>query len=143
MSPATRGRVTAAVLAAALLGAPAATPATAASQPSVSLSVRYDNGAGRVREGRLTCTASGQRATGALAGRVRATRQCSRVRSIASLLTHAAPTGRLCTQIYGGPQTIRVTGRIGKARVRRTFKRTNGCEIADFARVARALPIVP
>jgi hypothetical protein len=96
-----------------------------------------------VRTGRLTCTASVQRATGGLRGRVSAARQCARVRSIASLLTDVAPAGRICTQIYGGPQTIRVRGTIGKAAVRRTFKRTNGCEIADFARVARALPIAP
>jgi hypothetical protein len=39
-------------------------------------------------------------------------------------------------------QTIRVTGTLGKAAVRRSFKRTNGCEISDFARVLHALPIV-
>lgn len=143
MRPARRGRA-AAVIAAALLaacGEAGTAQPSAASRPSVALSVRYDNGAGRVRTGRLTCTASVQRAAGALAGRVPVARQCTRVRSIASLLTHAPPAGRICTQIYGGPQTIRVRGKIGRAAVRRTFKRTNGCEIADFARVAMALPI--
>jgi hypothetical protein len=136
----------AAVVAAALIAGcgstVAADGATARPAPAVTLSVRYDDGAGRARTGGLTCTAAKRRATGALAGRVPAARQCSRVRAIASLLTHTPSGRRICTQIYGGPQTMRVTGKIGRAAVHRRFARTNGCEIADFARVVAALPIV-
>ncbi len=124
-------------------GAAAARTAAGATRPAVALSARYDDGAGHVRSGRLTCDAKGQRATGALAGRVSAARQCARVRALRGFLTHAPPAGRICTQIYGGPQTLRVTGRIGGSGVHRRFTRTNGCRIADFARAVRALPIAP
>ena len=108
---------------------------------SIALAVRYDDGAGLVRNGRLTCTKGKQRATGALAGKAPAARLCARVRGIAPLLTKPRPKRVACTQIYGGPQTLRVTGRIDGRAVRRRFARTDGCEIADFDRVARALPI--
>ena len=47
---------------------------------------------------------------------------------------------RACTLIFGGPQRVRVSGTIGGKRVDRRFDRTNGCEIADYDRLARALP---
>jgi hypothetical protein len=148
VSVAARGAATwpAAVAVAALLAGcatlVATPPAPAATRPAISLSVRYDDGARHVRTGHLTCNARVKRATGALAGRVAAARQCVRVRAIASLLTHAPPARRICTQLYGGPQTLRVSGRLGTAAVQRRFKRTDGCEIRDFARVLHALPIV-
>jgi hypothetical protein len=108
---------------------------------SLALTIRYDDGAGRVRSGRLTCSAAGQRATGALAGRAPAARLCRQARAIKPLLTQPRPTRRACTQIYGGPQTLRVAGTFDRHAVRRRFTRRNGCEIADFDRVARALPI--
>jgi hypothetical protein len=106
---------------------------------ALALAVRYDDGAGRVRTGRLTCSAAEQRATGTLAGPP-AARLCTRARAIAPVLTKRRPARVACTQIYGGPQTLRVTGTIDGRTVRRRFTRTNGCEIADYARVAGALP---
>jgi hypothetical protein len=108
---------------------------------SLALAVRYDDGAGRVRSGRLTCAAGKQRAAGALAGRAPAARLCTQARAIAPLLTKPRPGPVACTQIYGGPQTLRVTGTIDGRAVKRRFTRTNGCEIADFGRVADALPV--
>jgi hypothetical protein len=108
---------------------------------SIALAVRYDDGAGRVRSGRLTCAAGEQRAAGALAGSTPAARLCTQARAIAAVLTKPRRGRIACTQIYGGPQTLRVTGTIDGRPVRRRFTRTNGCEIADFARVAGALPV--
>jgi hypothetical protein len=108
---------------------------------SLALAVRYDDGAGRVRSGRLTCAPGEQRATGALAGRAPAARLCRQARTIVPLLTRKRPARVACTQIYGGPQTLRVTGTVDGRAVKRRFTRTNGCEIADFDRVARALPV--
>ena len=45
----------------------------------------------------------------------------------------------MCTQIYGGPETARVTGTINGKKVDRRFTRTNGCEIADFTDAAGLL----
>jgi hypothetical protein len=46
------------------------------------------------------------------------------------------PPGQVCTQIYGGPQQARVTGTLGGRRVSARFRRTNGCEIARWNRLA-------
>lgn len=111
----------------------------AGAAPPVMLSIRYDDGNGRVRKGDLTCTPSEQRATGSLAGRAPVARQCSHARDIAPMLTQPPPAGRACTEVYGGPEVVRITGTIGGRAVDRRFGRTNGCEIADFARIAGAL----
>lgn len=115
-------------------------PATPAGGP-IALAIRYADGAGRVLTGRLACTATEQRATGALAGGAPAVQLCAQARAIATLLTQPPPARRACTQVYGGPQAVRVTGTIDGRAVDRRFRRTNGCEIADFARVAGALPV--
>jgi hypothetical protein len=48
------------------------------------------------------------------------------------------PADKLCTELYGGPETAHVTGTIDGKPVDARFKRTNGCEIARWNRV-RAL----
>lgn len=102
--------------------------------------VRSDAGPGPESLSGLICRPAEQRATGALVKRAPAARLCSEARALASLLTAKAPVGRSCTQIYGGPQTARITGTIDERRVDRTFKRTNGCTIEEYARVSKILP---
>ena len=41
-------------------------------------------------------------------------------------------TDRACTEIYGGPQTARVTGTYRGRSVDAEFKRTDGCEISRW-----------
>jgi hypothetical protein len=118
-------------------------PRGTSSRAPIALAVRYDDGAGRVRSGRLTCAPGDQRATGALAGGPPAARLCTQARTLGPLLTKRRAARIACTQIYGGPQTLRVTGTIDGRAVTRRFARTNGCEIADYARVAGALPATP
>ncbi|HUR85262.1 MAG TPA: hypothetical protein VMY78_07945 [Solirubrobacteraceae bacterium] len=107
----------------------------------VALSIRYSDGAGQVLTGTLRCTESEQRATGSLGRRAPAAQQCSHVRDITSLLIQEPPADRSCSEVFGGPQTVRITGTIGDRRIDRRFRRTNGCEIADFTRVSGALPV--
>ena len=47
-------------------------------------------------------------------------------------LLRPVPDGTACTQIYGGPQVALVRGRVGGRRVRVTYSRSNGCEIARW-----------
>lgn len=42
------------------------------------------------------------------------------------------PDDRMCTQIYGGPQTARVSGHVAGTEVETTFGRANGCEIDRY-----------
>jgi hypothetical protein len=41
-----------------------------------------------------------------------------------------------CTQIYGGPQRARVTGVLAGQRVWATFSRSDGCQIARWAKLS-------
>lgn len=42
------------------------------------------------------------------------------------------PPGTACTEIFGGPQVLEVTGMVGERTVNSTFTRANGCEIARW-----------
>ena len=75
------------------------------------------------RETKLECDASAR------------SRRCETARGLAAFLAEQPPRGRVCTQIYGGPETARVRGTIGERAIDRRFSKTNGCEIADWKRV--------
>jgi hypothetical protein len=47
----------------------------------------------------------------------------------------AVPPGMMCTQIFGGPQVANVQGTFRGHKVRATFNRRGGCEIARWNRV--------
>lgn len=49
------------------------------------------------------------------------------------------PDDVACTQIFGGPQTARVTGTLRGTPVDARFSRTDGCEIARWDAVAALL----
>jgi hypothetical protein len=46
------------------------------------------------------------------------------------------PPMSMCSQIYGGPQTARVTGTFRGSVVSAAFNRVGGCEIARWTRVS-------
>ena len=48
--------------------------------------------------------------------------------------------GRICTQIYGGPQTATITGTWRGKAVTAHLSRTNGCEIARWQALDGLLP---
>ena len=50
------------------------------------------------------------------------------------------PPDTACTEIYGGPQTARVTGTFEGRRIWVVFRRTNGCEIDRWNRHAFLFP---
>ena len=49
------------------------------------------------------------------------------------------PAGTACTEIYGGPETLRVSGRLGDETIQSGFSRVNGCEIARWDAVSPVL----
>ncbi|MDP2710110.1 MAG: hypothetical protein Q8O56_02735 [Solirubrobacteraceae bacterium] len=144
-------RATALALGFALLGAlalngcgdaddePAAPPTETTESGVIELTIRYDDGAGDTTLGTLTCRADAQRAGGALRDAAPAAELCDRARGLADFLLAEPDRTRACTQIFGGPETARVTGTIDGREVDRRFSRTNGCEIADFTRAAGLL----
>jgi hypothetical protein len=66
----------------------------------------------------------------------------SACRRLAGLEAPFAPVPKdaVCTQVYGGPQSARVTGRFRGRSIWVTFTRRNGCEIARWQRVAFLFP---
>lgn len=117
---------------------PPATTTTPAGE--IALTVELDEGPGGKRTtGELTCRGGEASASGALFDGKAPAALCAQAHELTGLLTTQPAQDRMCTQIYGGPETARVTGTIGGEPVDRRFARTNGCEIADFDAAAGLL----
>lgn len=79
----------------------------------------------------LRCDAHRVGGTGFL--RARAKQACRLVQGGAlQRVERAQQSGRLCSQIYGGPQRAHITGHIGRHPVDLTINRTDGCGTADW-----------
>jgi hypothetical protein len=85
----------------------------------------------------LTCLGTRENATGYL--REAPEQGCEQAHQLADLLLNAPAPDRVCTEIYGGPQTATVQGTINGRWVRRAFARTNGCELADWGQMGPLL----
>jgi hypothetical protein len=134
-----RAVVVAAIVLTWLAGAGAGPATAAAAEPPVRLTIVFMRShSGPPHVAHLRCSGSRAGADGFLrdAGPASA---CARARRIATLLT-TRPHPRACTQLYGGPERARVTGRIGGSRVARRFGRTDGCQIADWTKAQPLLP---
>ena len=49
------------------------------------------------------------------------------------------PSDKACTQIFGGPETATISGRVNGEPVDARFARNNGCEIARWDSVSALL----
>ena len=127
--------------AAAVAGSSAAIGAAVSPVPpaplAVSLAVTVADRPGQVRSATVTCSGTQARATGYL--RWRPLAACAAARRLTAFLAARPPDNRICTQIYGGPATARVRGRIGGRPIDRRFARTDGCQIADWERAGTLL----
>jgi hypothetical protein len=114
------------------------------------LTVAYDDGAGQRRTYRLRCDeavqtpgAAQESGTGGDDGTATdgsgTGGACSHLADIGGPVT-AVRAGEMCSMIYGGPQTARVTGIWQGRPVRETYRRTNGCEVGRWNRMVPALP---
>jgi hypothetical protein len=97
---------------------------------TVNLKVRVADGNGKVAEATLECDGGSAKGRGFLEDG--ADQHCRDALAMQKLLTTQPASDRVCTQLYGGPQTARITGTFGAADVARSLKRTNGCEIEDW-----------
>ncbi|MFL5820200.1 MAG: hypothetical protein ACJ76S_05900 [Solirubrobacteraceae bacterium] len=112
---------------------------TTAPPPSVALSITYTAGSSVHAGATLTCRSGLARATGFLVHRSTAL-LCRRARVMRLFLASAPARGRLCSQIYGGPDRALIRGTIGTDSIRRRFGRADGCQIADWTRARLLLP---
>ena len=94
---------------------------------------------GVVQRATLTCVAEGPSATGYLARRDGA-KLCRRAYALERFLGRDPGRDRVCTQVYGGPDRVRVRGNVRGTGVDRLFAQRDGCEIADWERATLLLP---
>ena len=107
--------------------------------PDASVRIAFDDGRGDLRRAEIVCGARRDE----LGGYLRlapAAETCRRLAEVSGFLTSRPSEDRVCTQVYGGPESAHFTGEIGGRRVDRRFSRTDGCEIADWERVEQFLP---
>ena len=91
---------------------------------TTSLTVTYwaDGAPSKAQKWTLRCQPVG----GTLQRRVRA---CAKLKAGGAKLFAPVRPDVMCTEIYGGPQVARVSGKVGGKAVNATFSRTNGCQI--------------
>ncbi len=65
---------------------------------------------------------------------------CARLRQVSVKAFAPVPAGTACTELYGGTQIARVSGRFAGKTIDADFSLTNGCEIARWNRLAFLLP---
>jgi LysM repeat protein len=118
--------------------APTTSPTTAPpDRPAPSVRLNIEARTGSVTsvlvpsEGELECEQRRTRGTGFLIHSGKAA--CALARSgTVGAIAQQHRIGRLCEEVYGGPQRARITGRIGGRRVAVTIDRSNGCGIREW-----------
>jgi hypothetical protein len=116
------------------------TTVSAAPRPNVKLALTVHDGHGHTRHATLKCR-SHAHATGFL--RDAPKRHCRSARQLAHFLASKPDPGRPCAEVYGGPQTARVQGRIGGRAIDRRFHRRDGCGMDDWEAASDLLGGVP
>jgi hypothetical protein len=115
--------------------------------PSALLTVTVSDGPRAARggdsatEATLRCAAGADRVTGYLELE-RAPDLCRRLAELVGALTSQPPRDRVCAEVYGGPETARISGRLAGRRVDRRLARTDACEITEWDRLDVLLPDV-
>lgn len=66
---------------------------------------------------------------------------CALLKKKGTTLFAPIPDGAVCTEIYGGPEKVRVTGSVRGKKVNTLFVRINGCHIARYDKIAPLVTI--
>jgi hypothetical protein len=115
-----------------------AAPAAAAPDYDVALNLAVTDAPGAPPQtATLRCRGAQATAGGYLAALP--AEACRQARALARFLVSAPDPDRICTEIFGGPQTARVSGSTDGRFARRAFSRHNGCAIADWDRMGLLL----
>lgn len=109
--------------------------------PIADLSVSYDDAAGNLAEYRLACLGDTATFTGEVPPGADAATACLSVATNTArmLLNPDVMVDRMCTEIYGGPETATVSGLLDGIEVDYEINRTNGCGVDDWERVFAGL----
>ncbi|GAA1911265.1 SSI family serine proteinase inhibitor [Streptantibioticus ferralitis] len=96
------------------------------------LTITYADGSGPTVTSTLSCHPAGGTHRNARAA-------CDRLDALDGPLG-PVPHDQMCTELYGGPQTARITGTWRGRHVEDTYTRTDGCQAARWQRMEPVLP---
>jgi hypothetical protein len=108
---------------------------TSTSGAATELTIVLDDGAGSPRTVRLTCDPAGGDHDDPAAA-------CAALDRAGEVNLAPVAKDQMCTQIYGGPQTARITGTWRGKAVDARLSRGDGCEIARWDALVGLLPKV-
>ena len=111
------------------------TPAAPASSaaPSTQLSIVVDEGDGKIDNWTLSCDPAGGTHPHPAAA-------CTTLAAKGKTALPPVSTGVMCTQIFGGSQTAKITGEWNGTPVNASFSRQNGCEVNRWKALEGLLP---
>lgn len=87
------------------------------------LEVVLDPGTGEPRRAALACASEEDSPA------------CAAVDDLDPEALEPVPAGRACSQQYGGPESVRLTGTLRGEDVEASFDRTDGCEISRYEKI--------
>jgi hypothetical protein len=100
-----------------------------------------DQDSGRRRDATLRCEAGRASGTGHLEDEAAAACDLLSANPEArTRLIEGEPPGRMCAQVYGGPQRAEIRGRVDGRAVDTVVERNDGCGIADWNLLMPLLP---
>lgn len=102
--------------------------------PAPTLIVQVDAGDGVWKRWTIGCSPT----RGTLPNRVKA---CALLAKQGRKIFTPVPRDSMCTMVYGGPQRATVTGTWKGVKVKASFNRSNGCEIARWERAKVLFPV--
>lgn len=103
-------------------------PAAAAARTTLTIIADLDDGQ-KAHKWTLTCEPSGGNHPNRKAACALLSRQGTKIFT-------PVPADAMCTEQYGGPERVRVVGKVRGKKVDALFIRTNGCQIARYNRAA-------
>ena len=107
--------------------------ATSTPKPSTQLSVTVDEGGGKIDNWTLDCDpAGGSHPHPAVA--------CAALAAKGKIAIPPVSKDIMCTQIFGGAQTAKITGEWNGKPVNASFSRQNGCEVNRWKALEGLLP---
>lgn len=100
---------------------------------ATSLTISWDDGAGRTGTWKLTCDPAGGDHPDPAAA-------CRALRAGGAVGLNPVEPGTMCAQVFGGPQTATVSGTWQGRPVSARLKRTDGCEVKRWDSLKGLLP---
>jgi hypothetical protein len=104
------------------------------SAPSTELTITVDEGGGKTDDWTLSCDPAG-------GTHPKPAEACAALAAKGKTAIPPVSQGVMCTQIFGGAQTAKITGTWDGKPVNASFSRQNGCEVTRWKALEGLLPV--